>query len=315
MIRALILVLLAAMTCPAAFAVEQKVQIPSNLDTRVDVDLVSLYVTATDGKNNFITNLKPEELVVKENGIKQNISAFVNVAGGETDGLGESDVPLTVAVLIDTSGSMDETVSGQRKFDIVKNAALRLLDELKEEDRAMLITFSDLPEEISSFKQGIKQVKRELLFEQVKGGSTALLDATYLALSKMKDQSGRKIILICSDGGDSSSKLKLEEVLNNVIASDVMVLAFGTIALNSASLKARYLLEKLAKASGGYAFFPGSLKSVDEVLAQLKSAMKSQYSIAYKPVKSVAQGGWRNIEIQCKRKDAKLRYRTGYLAN
>ena len=279
----------------------------------VDIQLVNVYLAAMDAKGRFVTDLKSNELQLKEDGIPQSIATFANFAQDPSNKLGEENVPLTVGLVIDTSQSMAQAVSGeQQKIDIVKNAAFRIIDELRPDDHIVLVSFNDTPTEDSPLTTDFKQMRQDLLFEDVKSGSTALYDAVYFALQKIKDESGRKLIVVCSDGEDTSSVLRFDEVVNNLIASDVTVLAFGTMALSSTSLRGHYALQKLAEASGGYAFFPTSLKELDAVMDRLREGMRSQYSLAYRPTRSAADGTWRKIEITTSRPGLKLRYREGY---
>jgi VWFA-related protein len=280
----------------------------------VSVDMVNVYLSATDSKGRFITDLKPEELTLKEDGIVQAVSSFSNFAREKTSKLGEKDVPLSVAFVIDTSDSMGQQLTGgQQKIDIVKNGAFRLLDELREEDSMMLVTFNDTPTEVTPLTTDKKKMQQDLLFQGIDGGNTAVLDSIYFAMEKLKGKSGRKIIVICSDGEDTASYLHYDEVLSNLIASDITVLAFGTMALTSSSVKGRYVLEKMAEASGGYAFFPTSLQALDAVMEKLRQGMRSQYSLGYKPARAM-DGKWRKIEISTSRANIKLRYREGYFA-
>ena len=281
----------------------------------MNVELVNVYLSAVDSKGRFITDLRADELVLKENGSAQKISHFSNFTVGESDKIGEKDVPLTLALVLDNSESMSSEIQGTNKMDIVKNAAFRLLDELRSMDRAMLISFNDFPAEQTPLTSNRKRLSTDLLFQGVEGGYTALLDSIYFALDKVKEEQGRKIIVVFSDGEDTSSKLKLDEVISNLVASDVTVLAFGTMALGSKSIRGRYVLEKLAEASGGYAFFPTSLKALNQVMEKLRAGMRSQYSLGYKPLKGSQDGSWRVIEIICNRPGVKLRYRKGYNAS
>ena len=281
----------------------------------VSVDLVNVYLSAIDSKGRFVTDLLSNELVLKENGAAQNISHFSNFTMEESDKLGEKDVPLTLALVMDKSQSMASEIQGTNKMDIVKNAAFRLLDELRSVDRATLISFNDLPAEETPLTSDKKQLSKDLLFQDVQGGNTALLDSIYFALDQVKGEQGRKIIVVFSDGEDTSSLLKLDEVVSNLVASDVTVLAFGTMALGSSSIRGRYILEKIADASGGYAFFPTSLNSLNVVMEKLRAGMRSQYSLGYKPLNTKKDGSWRAIEIICQRPGIKLRYRKGYNAS
>jgi Ca-activated chloride channel homolog len=281
----------------------------------LNVDIVNVYLTATDSKGNFVKTLTLDDFILKEDGVAQPITNFANFSNESSDKLGEKDVPLTIAFVIDSSNSMAYQISGQQKLDIVKNAAFRLIDELKPEDQVELIAFNEFTDEVTPLTHDKKEFSQDLLFQEVKGGNTALLDSIYFAMNKIKDQWGRKVIVVCSDGEDTSSKLKLDEIISNLVASDIMVLAFGTMALNSDSLRGRFILEKIAAASGGYAFFPTSLKKLDEVMEKLRAGMRSQYSLGYKVPRSKMDGNWRKIQIVCKKQGVKLRHREGYFAN
>src|SRR5688500_15763430 len=116
----------------------------------MDVNLVNVYLSATDSNGQFIKDLKAGELLLKENGTPQNISHFSNFTLDESNKIGEKDVPLTLAFVIDKSESMSMDIQGTNKMDIVKNAAFRMLDELRSVDRAMLISFNDMPSEEST---------------------------------------------------------------------------------------------------------------------------------------------------------------------
>ncbi len=281
---------------------------------RLNVDLVNVYLTATDQKGQFITDLTPQDFILKEDGVEQAITNFANFSLESSDKLGEKNVPLTIAFVIDSSNSMAEKISGHQKLDIVKNAAFRLIDELKPEDKTMLVAFNEFADEVTPLTSDIKAFREDLLFEEVKGGGTALLDSIYFAMDKIKHEWGRKVIVVCSDGEDTASKLRLDEVLSNLVASDVTVLSFGTMSLSSESMRGRYILQKIAEASGGYAFFPTSLKSLEGIMEQLRKGMRSQYSLGYKVPREKLDGGWHKIQILCKRNNIKVRHREGYFA-
>lgn len=297
----------------AAFLICLLFSLPLFAQVEVDVEVVNVYVSATDAKDHFIKDLNIEDFVVKEDGVEQKVSHFSNFAEEKSDKLGEKDVPLTVAFVIDTSESMGMSVTSQPKIDIVKSAAFRVMDELRPDDQMMLISFNKTPTEVTPLTSDKKKFSQDLLFQGVEGGNTALLDSIYFALEKIKDQFGRKIIIVCSDGDDTASYLRLEEVLSNVIASDVTILSFGTMELGSGSMRGRLILEEMAKASGGYAFFPTSLNALKEVMEKLRQSMRSQYSLGYTPAKG-ADGTWRRLEVLCKRPGVKLRCRAGYYA-
>jgi len=283
------------------------------IQERVDIDIVNVYLSATDSEQRFVTDLKPGEIILKEDGAIQKIEHFTNLALEPGRSLGEKGVPLTVAFVIDISNSMNATIHGQTKIDIVKSAALRLLDELRAEDKMTLIAFGETATQVTPLTSDKKPFEQELLFQGVELQNTALLDAVYFAMEKLKQEFGRKIIVVCSDGEDTASYLRFDEVLSNLVASDITVLAFGTMALTSSSLKGHYILERLAQASGGYAFFPTSMSMLERMMEKLRQGMRSQYSLGYRPGKKM-DGTWRKIEIRCTRPGLKLRYREGYHA-
>lgn len=285
-----------------------------SIQENLNVDLVNVYAGATDARGQFVKDLKATDFELFEDGVPQEITRFTNFSLEAADRLGEKDVPLTVAFVIDTSASMGDTIARQTKIDIVRSAAFRLVDELRDEDKVMLVAFNEYPDEVTPMTSDLKKFGQDLLFQGIKGGNTALLDSVYFAMEKMKDAWGRKIIVLCSDGEDTASFLKFDEVLSNLIASDVTVLAFGTMALTSDSMRGRFILEKLAAASGGYAFFPTNMKSLDQMMDQLRQGMRSQYSLAYKPSRDPKAGSWHKIELRCRRPALKLRYREGYFA-
>lgn len=291
----------------------QPVLLFAQIHTDIEVEVVNVYASATDAKGRFVADLKQEDFILKEDGVVQKITHFSNFSQEKSDKLGEKDVPLTVAFVIDTSESMGWKVTGEPKIDIVKNASFRVIDELHPEDQMLLIAFNKTPQLVTPLTSDQKRFSQDLLFQSVEGGSTALLDSIYFALDKIKDQSGRKIIIVCSDGEDTASYLRFDEVLSNVIASDATILSFGTMSLSSSSLRGRYILEEMAKASGGYAFFPTSLDSLRRVMEKLRQSMRSQYSLGYSPIKG-PDGSWRKIELACKRPGVNLRFRRGYYA-
>jgi VWFA-related protein len=177
----------------------------------------------------------------------------------------------------------------------------------------MLVTFNKRPTEVTALTADAKQFTQDLLFEEVEREKTALLDAIYFALDKMKNEPGRKIIVVCSDGDDTASYLTFDEVLSNVVASDVTILVFGTVNLNTSAMRGRFMLQKLADASGGYAFFPNSIDALKDVMEKLRQSMRSQYSLGYTPIRPM-DNSWRKIEVTCNRPGVKLRYREGYQA-
>ena len=289
----------------------------STLNERLNVDLVDLYLTATNNKGGFVTDLKGNELTVTENGIIQKISAFTNFARDT------HEAPLVLTMMIDTSGSMSDDIGNVWKIDLAREAALLLLDELKPQEKAMAVTFDENlnSTELTSDKDKIRSFLQNV---RVRFGGTTLYDATLNVIDQLNHSYGRKILLICSDGNDTISKSKLDQVVQELSKSpDIAVVALGTVSRKPARkyselmtdyIEGKSVLNKLADVSGGYAFFPTTLKEVENVRELMRQFLLSQYSLAYFPGNRNWDGSWRDIKITCSRKDVRLRYRNGYFA-
>jgi Ca-activated chloride channel family protein len=301
-------------TAPAPDAIVQ-----DKLHEEVKVELVNVSLTATDWKGHFVIDLKPQDLTLKENGIVQQITHFSNSAS-END-----EAPLTIAFLIDTSTSMNEGANGVRKIDIAKDAVAQILKELRSEDKMILLTFNRDSFQVSELTSDKKQLEQALLTLNIKYGRTALFDSIYTGLEKIKNEWGRKIMVICSDGQDNASTHRLDEVLlGNLNAADITVLALGTVYFEPVYSwpgqkeelrRAKEELQRLANETGGFAYFPSKLQDANKVTEKLREIIRSQYFIGYTPTNLSMDGSWRKIEISCKRSNVKLRYREGYYAN
>lgn len=297
-----------------SFSQQKEVQ----LSETIEVDLVDLVFTAIDKKGNFVTDLKPEEITIKENGVVQKISSFEDLEGSE------SYVPLNLAFLIDSSSSMNDEIDGIRKLDMAKQAAAMLIAQLHPEDKMM----------VSGFAQGIRptplSLDRQLLGNTIQGFETefkftALFDAITQTVEQLNQEEGRKVLVICSDGLDNISKTKFEDVLQKGSSTtDLTVIVFGTIGYqdprslfyseNKTPHRGKVVLQTLADRTGGFAFFPGNLKEIQKAQNLIASFVRNQYSLAYQSTNAAHDGSWRKIEISCKRKGITLHHREGYFA-
>ena len=288
------------------------------LHENVEVELVNLTMTATDWKGKFVTNLTQDDLTLTENGVVQKIARFSNSA------LDQDQVPLTVVFLIDTSTSMNETNKGVSKFEIAKKAASVVLGELQPQDKMMLWTFNRDFFQVSELTSDKTKIQDALLTMKVQYGRTALFDGIYAALEKIKNEWGRKIMVVCTDGQDNASTHRLDEVLlENLSDADVTVLSLGIVDFvptyqwqgeQEGRKQAKDDLQRLADNTGGFAFFPANVGDAEKVTTKLREIIHSQYSIAYKSTNPAMDGSYRKIEIQCKRSNVKLVYRRGYFA-
>lgn len=290
---------------------------PQEIHEELEVSLVDVYLTAVNSKGAFITDLRPEDLVLTEDGVPQDITHFSLSSEVEEE-------LVNAIILIDTSVSMNEEYKHRSKMSMAKEAALLLLHQLKEQDSTMLVTFSNVPAEATGLTADKSVVEASVNAMKTDYGRTALLDAVFFVAEKTEDQWGRKLIFICSDGQDNASTRKLQKVIDRIKESpDLMIITLGTTQFESRyswmgekeeQKQGEMTLKSLADASGGYAFFPSNLKDLDGVMQRLQRVTAAQYSLAYDSTNRVRDGAWRKIEITTTRKGVKLRYRTGYFA-
>jgi VWFA-related protein len=267
------------------------------------IDLVNVGVTVTDRKGNLVTDLTADDFEILEDGRKQTIQYFAS--GGE----GASAPPMHLGLMLDVSGSMDEDMT------FTRTAAVRFLNTLTD---AVDITVVDFDTEVRLARYSQNEFAR--LIERIRRtkatGMTALYDAIGLYLDGASGQDGRKIMLIYTDGGDTRSAISLHELMELLKASDVTVYPIGSLEhqLSSVRNQQRMVLQAMAEATGGQAFFPTDVKQLDGVYEKVVAQIRAQYTLAYLSTNDKMDGSWRKVEIKTARKELRLRSRKGYFA-
>jgi len=267
----------------------------------VDVDLVMVPVTVSDSMNHTVTSLKKEDFALYEGDKQQEIRYFST-----------EDDPISVAILLDVSKSMSN------KIDTERAAIVEFFNNANSQDEYFAIAFSDRPRVLADSTQSIDQLQGELLAEQP-GGSTALLDAVYLAISKLRSaRYERKAILILSDGGDNASRYKLREIRGVAQESDVQIYAIGlfeTFFFNTLEEKlGKVWLSEITDVTGGRTITVDTRGKVPKAAATISREMRNQYVLGYRP-SSTAATKWRKIKVRLTSSDERsLRayYRQGY---
>jgi Ca-activated chloride channel homolog len=298
---------------------QDSVQEPqSQYSESVEVELIDVYLSATDSKGRIIDDLKKEDLILKEDGIPQEIKEF-SVLGTR-----ETDIDLVVALVIDVSNSMHEGSKEVRKMDIAKAAAREIMNLLRPQDQMMLVTFDTRVSVITGLTSDVSKMETSVSALQPSYGRTAMWDAIHAAAETMNAVEGRKIMYVCSDGLDNASKMKIEDVVaNDLGASEITVISLGTIEFERGGhyygqendyRDGKQTMQTLADKTGGYAFFPEKAKDLPQMLQKVRSGVQSLYPIAYESSNPEKDGSWRKIEIETKRKGIKLKYRDGYYA-
>jgi VWFA-related protein len=295
----------------------------AQLEESVTVDLVETYVSAMDKNGNPITDLNATDFEIKENGIHQQIAYFTRILDEE------SQIPLTLAFLLDTSGSMSKGDKIQR-IDIARQFAAYLMKELKPADQMRVYGFDNIYRALTPMTSDLGSIHQSLAAVQIDtvgSPGTALLTSIDLTIEQLESYFGRKIIVVCSDGQNTIRGPAPETLIDKLKKRDITVISLATITNQEwksvdTGLNVRYerpkeekdakkLMKRLAEETGGASFFLENVSSLSETMEKVRSMIRSQYAISYKP-QSDTNKGWRNIEVKCKRSGVKLNYRKGY---
>jgi Ca-activated chloride channel homolog len=275
---------------------------------RTRVDLVHVGVTVLEKRGSaYITDLTQDDFEIYEDGKKQTIKYF-----SRGDDAAAAKAELHLGVLFDTSGSMDADLK------LSRSAAVKFLNALPE---AADITLVDFDTEVRVARYGQADFPRlvERLRKREADGWTALYDAMGVYLDGAFNQDGRKVLVMCTDGGDTRSQLTFSDLTTLLKSSDVTVHAVGLLEHQPSSTKLdqRMKLQQIAEMTGGQAFFPTDEKQLDDIYAKIVADMNAQYSLGYVSTNTKMDGSWRKVEIKVTRtgvKDPKLRTRKGYFA-
>jgi Ca-activated chloride channel family protein len=251
---------------------------------RKDVDLVLVPVSVTDPMNRLVTGLEKENFTLSDNGQQQVIRHFSS-----------EDAPISLGVIFDISGSMSN------KIDKSRDAVVQFFRTANPQDEFFLITFSDKPELLSDFTQSIEDIQNRLVFAQPKG-RTALLDAIYLGMTRMrKARYERKALLIISDGGDNHSRYTEGEIKSMVKESDVQIYGIGLYDREFKTPEEREgpeLLGEITEVTGGRTFAIGSANELADVATKIGIELRNQYVLGYRPTSTARNGKWRKIKVR-----------------
>jgi len=263
--------------------------IPASLNAKVRplkvaVDLVLVPVTITDPMNRLVTGLDKENFQLFEGSAKEEIKSFSS-----------EDAPVSLGVIFDTSGSMSS------KIDRAKDAVMEFFKTANPQDEFFMITFSDAPEVVSDFTSSVDEIQGKLVFA-VPQKRTALLDAIYMGVSKMRQAKyPKKALLIISDGGDNHSRYTENEIKALVKEADVMVYAIGIYDRYFPTEEERLgpaLLGDISQLTGGRAFTVENPNDLGDVATKIGVELRNQYVLGYRPSKVMRDGKWRKIKVK-----------------
>ena len=306
--RRLSALVVALVVCGAGLAA-----IPPQQVFRSGVDVVNLGVAVMDGKTgSAVMGLTRDDFVVYEGGKKQELRYFaVSDPKGSADG-SEERPPLHVGLVFDTSGSM------VRDMELARSAAIRFLNRLPRAEDITIVDF-DTEVRIATYEQDDFARLVARLRGRKPDGWTALWDAVGTYLGGVQDQTGQKVLIVFTDGGDTRSTLTYLDLLNATKASDVSIYAIGFLENQSSSVRTqqRLQLAQLADITGGQAYFPMSMKEVEAIYDRIVAEIDSRYLLGYVSTDRRMDGAWRSVEVRLTRPDlrqTKIRTRKGYFA-
>ena len=254
---------------------------------KVDVNLALVNVTVTDPLNRLVTGLEKENFRVYEDGIEQEVVT-----------MSSEDVPVSIGLIFDMSGSMSD------KVDKARQAAVQFMRTANPLDQFFLVSFNDRAELTSGFTNSVEELQNRMMFTASKG-RTALLDAVYLGLSQMRGaHNAKRALLIISDGGDNHSRYSENDVRNFLKEADCQLYAIGIYddigvrSRTSEELNGPSLLSEMTEMTGGRTFPVGNIGELPDIAAKIGMELRNQYVVGYKPSNAVHNGTWRKIKVK-----------------
>ena len=293
---------------------------------RVDTDLVNILLNAIDKERRFITTLKREDVRVSEDNVPQELFLFER----------ETELPLTLSILIDTSRSQEKILPDE------KVAARTFIDSVirPDKDKAAIISFTGeavlqqpLTNELASLRSAVERVHIEFPTGSPECGEnvssereprcfTGVWDALWVTTNEVLSQtpeSARRAIILLSDGDDTSSTTKRQEAIDLAVKHNVAIYSIGIHDDGSEGELADDALRKVSEKTGGRAFFPEDGQALIDAFAQIQSELRSQYLVAYRPANQKRDGSFRQVRIEIvnpelRKQKLRLLYRQGYYA-
>ena len=265
---------------------------------KVESNLVNVLCTVTDRKGRLIPNLTKDDFIIEEDGKKQEIVSFSK----------ENELPLTLALLIDTSGSVREVLPAEKE-----TASAFINSILTPRDLAMVIKFDKYAKVIQDFTESKRRMADAIDQVGPTGNGTALYDALVLAArDHLSLESGRKAMILISDGDDQGSSHRLNDALFSAQSADSIIYSISNIIDGSQLGKGPDTLKRLSGDTGGTVFFIRRSTDFKGIFDTIASELRGQYSVAYKSTNTARDGKFRNIKVLAKEPSLTVRARKGY---
>ena len=268
---------------PSQPAIRQSQNVPTVKAPPTDV--VTLSVTVTDPYSRLVTGLDRQHFEVFEDKVKQNIEFFR-----------DEDVPVSVGIIFDVSGSM------KGKLDRAREALKAFVQTSHDQDDFFLVGFNQRANLVAEFTDGESLINKLMLIDPK--GQTALYDASYLGLEKVKQgRHQKRAILLISDGQDNASRYTYGELRKMLKEANVQIYSIGIVEMGggaggSLDLQGQGILEEVSQTTGGKAFFPRSAAELEDATTRIALELRHQYSIGYLPTNEKRDGKWRKISVK-----------------
>ena len=253
----------------------------------IDVDLAVVNVTVTDPYNRLVTGLDPDNFRIFEDNVEQEVVTFSS-----------EDVPISIGVIFDFSGSMANKVGKARE------AALQFFKTANPQDEFFLVSFNERAELTSAFTNSVEDLQSRLMLTAPKG-RTALLDAIYLGLSEMRGaHNAKRALLILSDGGDNHSRYNENDIKRLVREADTQLYAIGIFDplgyrnRTPEELNGPSLLSEITEMTGGRVFSVEKIDELPDIATKIGMELRNQYVLGYRPSNKAHDARWRKLKIK-----------------
>ena len=285
-----------ALSTAAALGAQQRI--------RSGVELVELNVTVTDGTGKYTPSLAQDDFEVYEDGAKQKLTFF-----------SATQQPISLAILLDTSASMEE------RMGIAQEAAIGFTRQLHKDDQAEVIDFDSQVRVLSPFTGDGASLEKAIKATTA-NGSTSLYNAVYIALKDLKKVKAassaeirRQAIVLLSDGDDTSSLIEFDQVLDLAKRSETVIycigLRQGEIARREFK-EAEFVLKQLSNETGGRAYFPTDARDLAKIYQSIWDELSTQYTMAYSSGNPKRDGAWRRVQVRLTKQGLVARTKLGY---
>ena len=253
----------------------------------LDVELALVNITVTDPYDRLVTGLESDNFRVFEDNIEQEVVTFSS-----------EDVPISIGIILDLSGSM------VNKVGKAKEAAIQFFKTANPEDEFFLVTFSEHARLTSPFTTKVEDLESSMLPSAAKG-RTALLDAIYLGLIEMKNaHNAKRALLVISDGGDNSSRYTEKDIKRQVREADTQLYSIGIFdpfeyrSRTPEELNGPSLLSEVTELTGGRSFSVENLNDLPDIAAKIGTELRNQYVLGYHPSNKAHDARWRKIKVK-----------------